>query len=232
MEFEINNLTSELIEETKKNSYLPLEDLLDHVNYDSPYPAQIEKVKLPNMNNISQKDLEQVLLNRKAIRSWSNSVSLKDLGIILNSVSLQDSENWIADYDKSMNIDLLIFANNVENLKKGIYKYDYENHSLSLVSELTKGEMEKFVLQKDFSVSPVIIVFAGKLGAAAKKYGSIVHRRLLVRAGMMGQYAWLKSISLGYNGTTFAGSLQRPLYDYLNIDGYVRAQLFAFAFGK
>lgn len=230
--FEIQSIVSDLIDETKDLSNVPYRSDIHEDLLVSPYPLPQKIVWLPQNTDCTNLEVEKALVKRAASRSWESSpVKLNDLGEILSSVYQQDKLNWKNEQQHQLDIEIIVYVTNVEGLEKGIYSYCSNNHVLNMICGVDNERMKKIVLQEEFSYSPVIILFIGKLGAALSKLGAVGHRRLLVRGGMMGQYAWLKSLDLGYKGTTFAGILQGPLYEDLKIDGYVRAQLFAFAFG-
>jgi hypothetical protein len=121
---------------------------------------------------------------------------------------------------------------NVLQLEAGIYRYNPLSHSLiHQGSGLSYEEMKTLFVQPEYAAAPFVIWIAGNLAAACFAQGGHGHRQLLFRAGAAGHRLWLASLGLGLRGSSFAGLIPGAARTLLDLDGYKRASLFAFAAG-
>ncbi|XOK60931.1 nitroreductase family protein [Paenibacillus elgii] len=169
---------------------------------------------------------------REALRQWSDSpVDKADLFTILHSAYQGDAADWREEHEAGLDIGLVVYVSNVENVAPALYRYCPYRQELERAGAMEPGKLEHMVLQREFSLAPAIVVITGKLGAVLCRQGSSGHRQLLVRGGMAAQRMWLASLALGYGGCIFAGIVQKYLYETAKIDGYREMQLVAYAFG-
>lgn len=193
-----------------------------------------ESVPLP----IAKKEglsLQQILERRKAVRFYDSApVHSEDLSTILKVAIQGDRQNWPDQDRHGIRLQLSVVAWRVDGLKGPVvYRYLPDHNHLTVIGDAPPQEQgEVMVLQREFAWAPAIIIVSGTFGAALDAYGSHGYRHLLTRGGAAGYRAWLAAMSLGYEGSVFAGLLPRPLRDFVGIDGYKRTQLFAFSFGK
>ncbi|WP_010500569.1 nitroreductase family protein [Paenibacillus elgii] len=170
---------------------------------------------------------------REALRHWSDRpVAQADLLTILHSAYQGDAADWREEHEAGLDIGLVVYVSNVENVTPALYRYCPYRQELERAGAMEPGKLEHMVLQREFSLAPAIVVITGKLGAVLCRQGSSGHRQLLVRGGMAAQRMWLASLALGYGGCIFAGIVQKYLYETAKIDGYREMQLVAYAFGN
>ncbi|GIN99490.1 hypothetical protein J5TS2_01590 [Brevibacillus halotolerans] len=206
---------------------IPLQLIVEQQNNSS------ENINLPLVSTSGQ-ELKDVLCHRTSVRFFDRGqIDLDDVGAMLAAATKGDQINWEAQQEKGILLQILVVAWRIDGLEPAIYQYDEKKHVLVKVGEaLPQEEGHVLVLQKEFSWAPAILIVTGSLGAALHAYGSHGYRHLLTRGGAAAHNAWLAALTLGYEGSVFAGFLPKPLSKLAKVDGYKQAQLFAFAVGK
>lgn len=231
--FEPFQLIDKLIEETKT------------FHFDCEIDRAVEGQQQENLNTrescllpekqFEGKELFHILKERTATRFYDqHAIDLSDLGTILATVKEEDNRNWARQIGQGIDITVSVITWRVQNLRCPFF-YDYcaETHSLKPMGEIPEQEKaDDWFLQKEFVYAPAIIIINGTMNQAVKQYGGHGYRHLMVRGGAAAQNAWLSALTLGLQGTIFAGALPRPLREYTPIDGRYRTQLCAFSFGK
>lgn len=149
---------------------------------------------------------------------------------------LQFNESYMKQFDicRTYNIKQYVLPERVNHPfnTRAIYRYDERQNELILEWELPDSIAKKdLILQEEFSVSGAVIVFVAPLYEIMKRYGPIGYKTALQEVGSIAHYTWLQSLTYGYQGTVFAGFIQKVLRRFTMIDGYYEGQLFAYAFG-
>ncbi|WP_371069515.1 nitroreductase family protein [Sediminibacillus sp. JSM 1682029] len=181
--------------------------------------------------------LQDVLNQRTAIKKFeSTPINLLDLSSILATIEKSDELNWGIFRELGIDLNIYILARNIENLTSpNIYKYIPSEHALSLVSKRNttlKNKLDTIILQKEFIDAPALILCTGMVAASIDVLGNHGYRQMLVRGGNAMNTAWLATLSLGYQGSIFAGFYHDALVELFGFDGYKEMLLLAFAFGR
>jgi nitroreductase len=180
----------------------------------------------------ARESLEESLRRRTAIRAYTDQpVALAQLAAILTGAEYQDRRNWASERAAGVELRLVCASWRVSGLDTGLYGFD--SRALVRLADLPTGtDAEDIVLQREFASAPALVLVLGNLAAALRRHGSHGHRLLLNRAGAAAHAAWLAALSLGLDGTVFAGLLPGAVRELLGADGYTSAPLFAFSVGR
>lgn len=196
-------------------------------------PANRQVIALPAPLQQSQ-PLSESLRARASIRFYAKqAIGLEQVATILYTASSGDRQDWQAESEAGVELQLLVVAWRVENLVPAVYRYEPDEHALSFVGSAPDQQTEgrDLVLQTEFADAPIIIFLTGNLAAASARHGAWGHRQLLLRAGSAGHRLWLASIGVGLVGTVFAGFLPRAAHRIAGVDGYTNASLLAYSAG-
>lgn len=163
-------------------------------------------MKLPEAAKEGTVSLEKAIKNRRTIRSFlAKPLALEQLaqlfwaaqGIADDGGYKRAAPSGGALYP--MDIYGVIGANCVQGIEAGIWYYQPEGHSLSLVSE---GDLRKEVARASLSQMwmaevPVSFVITSEYARITGKYGKRGVRYAMIEAGHVGQNVFLQSEALG-----------------------------------
>jgi hypothetical protein len=179
------------------------------------------------------RSIEQVFQDRSSYRFFQSEsrVAFTDLKTLLRKNHEYYTKNWGDD----RLVEQYVLVERIDGRTmnpRTIYKYHHGDETLAGIGNLPKNWTKNMLfLQREFANAPAIIFFIGKLAQAVDAFGTSGYKNLLLRAGATAHHAWLQSLSIGYQGTVFAGVLPKSLRSFTAIDGYRKCQLFAYAFG-
>ncbi|WP_077706050.1 nitroreductase family protein [Virgibacillus dokdonensis] len=177
--------------------------------------------------------IEDILSKRRSVRFFNEKpVKLHDLLNIL-----YNNYHFISNSFKNPNMfDQYVLIRNTDDKSisnNHIYLYDVNSKSIIKKEEVEEEKIQKLFLQKEFSEAPANIVLVAKLEEFLKESSPSLrgYKDMLIQSGSILYYSWLYSLSLGYEGTVYAGFNPRLFYQISGIDGYRQYQVLAFAFG-
>ena len=162
-----------------------------------------EKVELPEPSATGPRSLEQLLAQRRSIRSYQDlPLELAEIGQLLwaaQGITHRQGYRTASSAGALYPLELFVIAGHVESLENGAYHYDPENHDLN---RIRKGDLrQKLALaaygQDWISNAAAIIVFSAVYDRTTQKYDSRGKRYVLIEAGIAAQNLFLQSESLG-----------------------------------
>ncbi len=174
-----------------------------------------------------------VLARRNSVRHFRNeAVSQAHIGPMLYHAYEGDLNDWPAEHAQLQPLTFLVLASRVEGFHRGVYEYVPNEHGLAFLRPAAQTEeMADLFVQPEFGYAPVVVWIAGNLAAACARHGPFGHRQLLVRAGAAANRLWMAALAMGLKGCIVAGLAPGVARLQLNLDGYRRASLIAFAGG-
>ena len=183
-----------------------------------------EKVELPEPFATGTRSLEQLLTQRRSVRSYQGlPLELADIGQLLWAA--QGITHWQGYRTASSAgalypLELFVIAGHVKGLEDGAYHYDPKHHDLK---RIVRGDLRKKLSlaaygQDWIENAAVIVVFAAVYERTTQKYGSRGKRYVLIEAGIAAQNLFLQSESLGlatvmvgaFNDEAVAQALEPP----------------------
>ena len=174
-----------------------------------------DKINLPDPEIGNGMPVEKAIYERKSVRSYSaEPLTVKEAGQLLwaaGGATVDGVTGPTRAYPSAGGIyplEIYLVAGNVEGLAPGVYKYDWKEHSLSLVID---GDLREKLAgtaygQKMISAAPATILVTALYEKVAAKYGDR-GRNLFVPmdAGHLGQNVHLEAESLGLGTVMMAG---------------------------
>ncbi|TKI57450.1 hypothetical protein E8L90_19425 [Brevibacillus antibioticus] len=162
--------------------------------------------------DVEYDDLVQMLINNEKFIEQIAGTSLLEQYLLINRVNMHNDEAFSS---------------------RKVYRYSYPQNDIQEVADIPQHfTQEQLMLQKEFANAAVVVFFVGKIADRTATCGVTGYTNLLTIAGMVAHNMWLHSLSRGYEGTVFAGLLPRTLRMFTDIDGFTKAQMFAYCFGK
>jgi SagB-type dehydrogenase family enzyme len=216
--------------ETKYNRNKRFGGNLDWANKPEVYKSypSCKTVQLPNQFQESNISFAEVLRRRKSIRSFSTAALSKvDLAFLLwASTGVQRTEH---DYEfrtapsagALYPIETYIAANNVEEIKAGIYHYDIKNH---LLEEIRIGyfgdDLAHAALDQNMcATASGVFIWTAVFGRAKWKYSQRAYRYVYLDAGHIAQNLALAGTSIACGSCQVGAFFDDEINSIVCIDG-------------
>ncbi|HOK56296.1 MAG TPA: SagB/ThcOx family dehydrogenase [bacterium] len=173
----------------------------------------MEKIKLPSPDFEGKISVEESLKSRRSVRSYKDTpLSLKELSQILWATDGKTAD-WGGRTAPSAGatypLEIYVVVGNVEGLSPGLYHYEIDSHSLTLVKEGDlRTELSRAALnQTSIKLAPITIVISGIFERTTNRYGKRGERYVYMEVGHCGQNIHLQAESLGL-GTVMIGAFE------------------------
>lgn len=171
----------------------------------------MDTIVLPKPDTVGDKTVEQVLLRRRSVRSFSMAaLSLSETSQLLWA-SQGKTANWGGRTAPSAGatypMELYLAVGEVEGLTPGVYRYLVDAHALERVKS---EDVRQKLAQASFSQAavksaPAVLVLACEYRRTTERYGERGVRYVHMEAGHVGQNAHLECEALGL-GTVMIGA--------------------------
>ncbi len=191
------------------------------------YPAS-KMVQLPSQLQEATFNFTEVLRRRKSIRSFSpKSLSLADLSFLLwASTGIQRTEHSYAfrtapSAGALYPIETYIAANNVEDLKEGLYHYNIKNH---LLEEIKLGSFgfnlaHAALAQEMCADASVVFIWTAVFRRSKWKYSQRAYRYIYLDVGHIAQNLGLAAASINCGSCEVGAFFDDELNSIVGIDG-------------
>lgn len=183
----------------------------------------VEYVDLPPPRLKGEVSLEEALLNRRSIRSYSKEVmTLKELSQLLwagNGVTEPKRGFRTAPSAGALYpIDVYLVVNRVEGLREGVYRYIPKEHKLEVVrvEPLSRKIYELALWQSAIMESSVVFVLVAFYERITWKYGQRGIRYAHMECGHIAQNILLQATALRL-GAVPIGAFKEEIAGYLGV---------------
>lgn len=177
--------------------------------------AQTTNIKLPSPRYKGNLSVEEAIFKRRSIRSYKNqALSLEEVSQLLWSaggVTIDGITGATKAYPSAGGIyplEIYLVAAEVKGLNKGIYRYNWQKHTITLIKEgdfrrqLTQAALGQGMVQD----APISIVFTAVYSRTTIRYGRRGEIRYVpMDVGGAGQNVHLQAEALGL-GTVIIGA--------------------------
>lgn len=163
-------------------------------------------MNLPKPNFESEGSLERAIKDRRTIRSFNTDpLTLKQLSQLLWAAQGITEDRGFKRAAPSggalypMDLYAVVAKNGVEEMQAGIYRYEPEDHAVSLLSEGDlRDELARAALgQMWLARAPLNLVVTAEYRRICGKYGERGVRYAMIEAGHAGQNIFLQAEALG-----------------------------------
>ena len=205
------------------------------------YSADFKRIKLPEPKFNKSIDFWSVIKSRHSTRKFSNEpLSIMDLSMFLFGISglsrifPQYAFRTVPSAGGLYPIETYAAINNITGLEKGIYHYEVQDHTLSL---LKKGDFRKEVAegcldQKIAYDSAVNFIWTAMIDRSRWKYLQRCYRYIYLDAGHIGQNFYLVAEALNLGACTIGAIYDDELNHLLEIDGKNETTIYVGVVGK
>jgi|JI7StandDraft_1071085.scaffolds.fasta_scaffold00110_38 SagB-type dehydrogenase family enzyme len=184
--------------------------------------------------------LDQVFERRQSCRSFAHvDISQQALSNVLNSLRItrRGYSAEFPDIPMSMRtypspgglypVEVYVVALNVEGIAPGAYHFNFEQHSLELVTNLPDAEQFALMVGDHDQIAATQAGFAVILSAvfprSTIKYEGLGYRFSLIEAGIVGQHLALAATAQGIAHLNWGAYYDDPLHRWLHLDGVEEA---------
>ena len=191
------------------------------------YPSS-NTVQLPNQFQKSSISFLEVLQKRKSIRSFSTqSLRKVDLAFLLwASTGIQRIEHGY-EYRVAPSagalypIETYIAANNVEELREGIYHYSIKNHWLEEIKIGNFGNsLANAALDQEMCAdASVVFIWTAVFGRSKWKYSQRAYRYIYLDAGHVAENLALAAASIGCGSCHVGAFFDDEVNSIMEVDG-------------
>jgi len=216
-------------------------DLYPNINKTEPFKESSGGIPLNKINKNSE--ISKLMEKRKSIRKFSGETTSFDTisNILLNTSNIRlDEETGFLHRNISSGgglypIDIYLYANNVENLDKNIYKFNPFHETLSIIDSDSHSKIKKIFPSDsiiDFKNMGGIFLFVFDYLKVYQKYGELSLSLGLIEVGLIAESIHLFA-NLYEIGTCDIGGFDKPFCEsILKLDGINNHMVYAIVFGK
>ncbi|MFX1448942.1 MAG: SagB/ThcOx family dehydrogenase [Promethearchaeota archaeon] len=205
------------------------------------YSNGIKKIKLPEPNFDPTIKFWNVIKNRHSTRKFSiEPLSLMDLSLLLfgmsglNRIYPQYAFRTVPSAGGLYPIEIYPVINNVNDLERGLYHYNIQDHSLDLLKKGDfRSEVAEGCLNQNIAFNSAInFVWTAMIGRSQWKYLQRCYRYIYLDAGHIGQNFYLIAEALGLGACTIGALYDDELNQFLEIDGKNETTIYVGVVGK
>ncbi len=173
--------------------------------------SELIEIKLPEPIYDSTTSIEQAILNRRSIRSYSNEpLSLKQISQLLwaaQGITSKDGKRAAPSAGALYPLELYLVTGNFIDLETGLYHYVPEKHSLEKINndDLRKQLSNAALNQIWISDASALIIFTANYKKTAQRYGDQAEKYVHMEIGHAAENVYLQAVSLNV-GTVVIGA--------------------------
>lgn len=195
-------------------------------------------VPLPGDFSDQGMSLEKAIEQRRSIRSYARTpMSLLQLSRLLHRAGgITDPGSGYRAAPSAgalYPLEVYAFANNVEGLDRGAYRYEPKGHSLESLRPGDHGQRLLVAsLGQDMVLrASVVLVLAAVFERTRRKYRERTYRYVLLECGHVAQNVYLAATSMGLGACAIGAFLDDELNGMLGLDGEEQAALYILPVG-
>lgn len=221
----------EMIDDTpyKTQNYMKYMHDEYHIEHNKKELIENSKVKYKlsvDKNKLCEEDVIQIISNRHSLRDFENktiefetfsNIIHYSFGVKYYGLGAYNQKRYPFKYTNTQGglnyLDLYIIVNNVENIEKGLYYYDFINDEICL---LDRGNMRPLIneinFQNEFTVYSNFVCFiVADMQRVVPKYYKRAYRFSHVDTGILAAYLQILAEYHGIGSCAVAGYLEHKL---------------------
>jgi len=189
----------------------------------TPSPEQANVIDLPEPQHDSDVSIEQSLLNRRSIRSYTGEpLTLQEVSQLLWAAQgITDPRGFrtAPSAGALYPLELYLVAGDVEDLTSGVYKYEPDGHQLARIIDGDKrAKLANAALAQPWVKEGAIsIVFTAVYERTTIKYGDRGIRYVHIEVGHAAQNLCLQATAMGLGAVTVGAFHDEQVSKLLNL---------------
>ncbi len=198
----------------------------------------MERIELPQASDIGRAGLAEAIMRRRSVRRYSGgrltgeqvaTLLLYSCGLTDRRARLRASPSAGATYP----LEMIVSANNVEGLDKGVYRYSIADHTLAPVRQGdASNEVAAAALgQRMLKEASVVLAITAVPQRIEPRYADRSPRYMLMEAGHIAQNACLVAAGMGLGTCPVGAFRDEELNRVLGLDGRSETALYLVAVG-
>lgn len=178
-------------------------------------------VNLPSVNK--EGEFETLLSLRESCRVFSdNPVKLEEISKILGSCKIVDNlrepeKRTYPSGGARFPVELYLASFNVEDLKKGIYHYNFKRNVLEVLLEQDLTSKKRNIISPYLENPAASIIFTSVIARSEVKYGPRAYVYSLIESGHMGQNIHLACAEIGLGSCSVSGFVDETVRELLDL---------------
>jgi len=182
-------------------------------------------IKLPEPQHDSGVSIEQSLLQRRSIRSYTGeSLTLPEVSQLLWATQGITDDRGFRTAPSAGGLyplEVYVVAGNVENLAPGVYRYKPDSHELiPIIAGDRRSELADAALEQSWvKEGAIVIVFAAVYERTTGKYGERGIRYVHIEVGHAAQNLCLQATAIDLGVVTVGAFHDERVVELLNLPG-------------
>lgn len=204
------------------------------------YYSGANQIRLPDVKQLDTAPLHKILETRKSIRKYSGKpVSIEKISYLLwasNGINRRE-ENYQFRTAPSAGalypIEIYILANNVDEIKPGIYHYAVREHILEEIAPGSfREQFETAALGQNFCItSAAVFIFSAIFERAKWKYKERAYRYIYLDAGHIAQNLAITCTGIGLGSCQVGAFLDNEMNEIIGVDGLSESVIYLTTIG-
>ncbi len=213
---------------------------------EKPYASDSETIPLTPIHELDYRDtsLQDAILNRKSRRNYSErSMSMDELSFLLwatqgfHRVNDDQTRSWrtVPPGGARHPFETYLVVNNIEGLKKGVYRYLALSHRLLFLHEIRGYEeavTEACAGQSFVSEAAALFVWATIPYRGEWRYSIIAHKDIALEVGHICQNLYLACEAVKAGTCAITDYLQKKIDALIEVDGENEFTVYVAPVGK
>ncbi len=172
----------------------------------------METIILPEPALTGDMSIEETLKERRSIREYRDvPLSLQEIAQL--AWSAQGVSDEVSGFRTAPSagatfpMEIYLLITEVEDVSDGVYRYDYDNHTLEKIidGDLRRDLYDVALRQPSIIDAPVVMVITGVVARTEQRYGGRALRYVYMEAGHVAQNVYLQGVALNI-GTVVIGA--------------------------
>lgn len=197
----------------------------EKINGEVSQMSEQKEIKLPTQSLKGEKSLEEILNQRRSIRSYKREpLTIEELSQLLWSAQGITEKSWGLRTAPSAGalypLEIYVVIGNVRDLEVGVYKYIPETHSIiKILDGDRRREIYNSALQQESIIqAPVNFVIAAVFQRTAVKYGDRAERYVHIEVGHSAQNLLLQATALNLGAVPIGAFYDDKIKKALNLN--------------
>jgi len=172
----------------------------------------MDTISLPQPQLTGEISIEETLSKRRSVREYTDSpLSISEVAQLAWAAQGVNDERsgfrTAPSAGATFPIEIYLFVTDIEDVSNGVYRYNYDTHTLEkkIDGDKRRALYDVTLRQPSIADAPVVMVITGVVERTAQRYGDRALRYVYMEAGHVAQNVYLQGVALDI-GTVVIGA--------------------------